>query len=154
MCAQKIRGGGAKANRRKTRKRKSAIQARRKKEFTYRGYTMEDLLKMPFQDLLGILPARARRSYVRGLNPEQEVFVQKLKIASEPVRTHRREIFILPEFVGKSVEVYSGKAFVAVEIRPEMIGHAIGEFVLTRSFGKHSGPGVGATRSSKFMPLK
>ncbi len=154
MCAQKIGGGGAKASRRKTRKRKSAIQARRKKEFTYRGYTMEDLLKMPFQDLLGILPARARRSYVRGLNSEQEVFVQKLKIANEPVRTHRREIFILPEFVGKSVEVYSGKAFVAVEIRPEMIGHAIGEFVLTRNFSKHSGPGVGATRSSKFMPLK
>lgn len=153
MCAQKV-GGGAKASRRKARKRKSAIQARRKKEFTYRGYTMEDLLKMPFQDLLGILPARARRSYVRGLNSEQEVFVQKLKIASEPLRTHRREIFILPEFVGKTVQVHSGKEFVAVEIRPEMIGHAIGEFVLTRNFEKHSGPGVGATRSSKFLPLK
>jgi small subunit ribosomal protein S19 len=153
MCAQKV-GGGAKASRRKARKRKSAIQARRKKEFTYRGYTMEDLLKMPFQDLLGILPARARRSYVRGLNSEQDVFVQKLKAANEPVRTHRREIFILPEFVGKSVMVHSGKEFVTVEIRAEMIGHAIGEFVLTRKFDKHSGPGVGATRSSKFLPLK
>jgi small subunit ribosomal protein S19 len=153
MCAQKV-GGWAKASRRKARKRNSAIQARRKKEFTYRGYSMEDLLKMPFNDLLGILPARARRSYVRGLNSEQDVFVQKLKAASEPVRTHRREIFILPEFVGKTVLVHSGKEFVTVEIRPEMIGHAIGEFVLTRKFDKHSGPGVGATRSSKFLPLK
>jgi len=153
MCAQKV-GGGAKASRRKARKRKSAIQARRKKEFTYRGNSMEELLKMPFQDLLGILPARARRSYVRGLNSEQEVFVQKLKSATKPVKTHRREIFILPEFVGKTVEIHNGKQFVSVEIRPEMIGHAIGEFALTRRFEKHSGPGVGATRSSKFLPLK
>jgi len=153
MCAQKV-GGGAKASRRKARKRKSAIQGRRKKEFTYRGHSLEDLLKMPFQDLLGILPARARRSYVRGLNPEQDVFVKKLKAANKPIKTHRREIFILPEFVGKTVEIYNGKEFVTVDIRAEMIGHALGEFALTRRFEKHSGPGVGATRSSKFMPLK
>ena len=153
MCAQKITGG-AKASRRKARKRKSAIQARRKKEFTYRGFTMEELLNMPFQDLLGILPARARRSYVRGLNTEQDVFVQKLRVATAPVKTHRREIFILPEFVGKTVQIHTGREFVSIEIRPEMIGHAIGEFALTRTFGKHSGPGVGATRSSKFLPLK
>jgi len=153
MCAQKV-GGGAKASRRKARKRKSAIQARRKKEFTYRGHTMEELLKMPFQDLLGILPARARRSYVRGMNPEQEVIVQKLRTSTKKIRTHRREIFILPEFVGKTVEIHNGKEFVPVEIRPEMIGHALGEFALTRRFEKHSGPGVGATRSSKFLPLK
>ena len=153
MCPQKL-GGSAKASRRKARKRKSAIQARRKKEFTYRGHTLEELLKMPFQDLLGILPARARRSYVRGLNPEQEVFVNRLRAAKDPVKTHRREIFILPEFVGKTVEVHNGKEFVKVDIRPEMIGHALGEFALTRRFEKHSGPGVGATRSSKFLPLK
>lgn len=153
MCPHKL-GGSAKASRRKARKRKSAIQARRKKEFTYRGHTMEELLRMPFQDLLGILPARARRSYVRGLNPEQEVFVNKLRVATAPIKTHRREIFILPDFVGKSVQVHNGKEFVTVEIRPEMIGHALGEFALTRRFEKHSGPGVGATRSSKFLPLK
>jgi small subunit ribosomal protein S19 len=146
--------GSAKAARRKLRKKKSQIQARRKKEFTYRGYTMEELLKMPLADIIELLPARARRTYIRGLNPEQQTFVDKIKAADGPVRTHRREIPILPEFVGKTAMVYTGKEFAQVEIKPEMIGHALGEFAMTRRSVTHSGLGVGATRSSKFMPLK
>jgi len=146
--------GTAKAARRRTRKKKSQIQARRKKEFTYRGHTMEELLKMPLAEIIELLPARARRTYIRGLNPEQESFVRRLRATEGPVRTHRREIPILPEFVGKTVNIYNGKEFSAVEIKPEMIGHALGEFALTRKSVRHSGLGVGATRSSKFMPLK
>jgi len=146
--------GSAKAARRKMRKKKSQIQARRKKEFTYRGHTMEELLKLPFADIIELLPARARRSYIRGLNTEQEAFVKRLRAADGPVRTHRREIPVIPEFVGKTVHVYNGKEFQPVDIKPEMIGHALGEFAMTRKSVKHSGLGVGATRSSKFMPLK
>jgi len=72
----------------------------------------------------------------------------------EILRTHRRDIVVLPEFVGKKVAIYNGKEYKVVEIIPEMIGHYLGEFALTRKFEKHSGPGVGATRSSKYMPLK
>ena len=147
-------GGSAKAARRRMRKKKSQIQARRKKEFTYRGYTMEELLKMPLADIIELLPARARRSYIRGLNPEQEAFVSRLRSTNDPVRTHRREVFILPEFVGKTVLVHNGKEFQPVEVKPEMIGHSFGEFALSRKSVRHSGLGVGATRSSKFMPLK
>ena len=147
-------GGSAKAARRRMRKKKSQIQARRKKEFTYRGYTMEELLKMPLADIIELLPARARRSYIRGLNPEQEALMNKVKSSDGPIRTHRREIFILPTFVGKTISVYTGKEFLPVEIKPEMIGHSLGEFAFTRKGVKHSGLGVGATRSSKFMPLK
>ncbi|MEM3396285.1 MAG: 30S ribosomal protein S19 [Thermoplasmata archaeon] len=147
--------GGTKASRRKERKKKSVIQARRKKEFTYRGYTLEELKKMTLEELLEVLPARARRTLQRGYNPEQMAFVQKLRSAeNEVVRTHCRDIVIVPEFVGKRVAVYNGKEYKEFEIRPEMIGHYIGEFSLTRKFEKHSGPGVGATRSSKFLPLK
>jgi small subunit ribosomal protein S19 len=146
--------GSAKAARRKLRKKKSQIQARRKKEFTYRGHTMDELLKLPFADIIELLPARARRTYIRGLNSEQESFVRRLRGSDGPVRTHRREIPIIPEFVGKTVQVYNGKEFQTVDIKPEMIGHALGEFSFTRKSVKHSGLGVGATRSSKFMPLK
>jgi len=146
--------GSAKAARRKLRKKKSQIQARRKKEFTYRGYTMEELLKLPFAEIIELLPARARRTYIRGLNPEQESFIRRLRATEGPVRTHRREIPILPEFVGKTVQIYNGKEFQTVDIKPEMIGHYLGEFALTRKSVRHSGLGVGATRSSKFMPLK
>ncbi|MCU0859821.1 MAG: 30S ribosomal protein S19 [Thermoplasmata archaeon] len=136
------------------RKKKSQIQARRKKEFTYRGHTMEELLKMPLAEIIELLPARARRTYIRGLNSEQESFIRRLRASEGPVRTHRREIPILPEFVGKTVNVYNGKEFSTVDIKPEMIGHALGEFAMTRKSVRHSGLGVGATRSSKFMPLK
>lgn len=154
MAKSKGKGGGAKASRRKTRKRKGAIQARRKKEFTYRGYTLDELQEMSMSEFIDLLPARARRSYSRGLNEEQQTFIDKLKKTDKPIRTHRRELVVLPFFVGKTVHVYNGKEFVSVEIKPEMIGHYLGEFALTRTTVKHSGPGVGATRSSKFMPLK
>jgi len=146
--------GSAKAARRKLRKKRSQIQARRKKEFTYRGHTMEELLKLPFAEIIELLPARARRTYIRGLNTEQESFVRRLRSSEKPVKTHRREIPIIPEFVGKTVQLYNGKEFAPIEIKPEMIGHYLGEFALTRKSVKHSGLGVGATRSSKFMPLK
>lgn len=149
-------GGRAKAARRKLRKRAGTIEIRRKREFTYRGYTMEEMQAMTFQEVLELLPARARRSYVRGLNEEQTSFVEKLRRngGDRAVRTHCRNVPILPEFVGKNVAVHNGKEFVPVEIKPEMIGHFLGEFAQTRVPVKHSAPGVGATRSSKFMPLK
>lgn len=151
--AKKIMGS-AKATRRRVRKKASAIQAKRKKEFLYRGFTMDELLAMSFDEILGILPSRARRTYLRGLNYEQQLLFDKLKVAEETVRTHRRDLPIIPQFVGKKVSVYNGKEFREFEIKPEMIGCFIGEFIMTRKPPVHSGPGVGATRSSKFMPLK
>lgn len=154
--AKKIIAGSAKASRRKSRKKASAIQAKRKKEFLYRGFTMEELLSMSFNEVLGLLPSRARRTYLRGLNYEQQLVFDRLKTAEagEVIRTHRRDLPILPQFVGKTVSIYNGKEFKNVEIKPEMIGCFLGEFILTRKTPQHSGPGVGATRSSKFMPLK
>lgn len=148
--------GSAKASRRKSRKKASMIQARRKKEFLYRGYTMEELLGMSFDDILGLMPSRARRTYVRGLNYEQQLLFDNIKGAGEEdvVRTHVKSLPIIPEFVGKKMSIYNGKEFVEFEIKPEMIGHFLGEFVATRKMPTHNGPGVGATRSSKFMPLK
>jgi small subunit ribosomal protein S19 len=146
---------GTKASRRKQRKKKGMMTARRKKEFTYRGFTMEQLLEMPFDEMVDLLPSRARRSFRRGLNEEQKTTFDKIVDGEqEVVRTHRRDIPIIPAFVGRRVAVYNGKEFKEVEIKPEMIGHLLGEFAMTRGSVKHSGPGVGATRGSKFMPLK
>ena len=146
---------GTKSSRRKLRKKKSVLQAKRKKEFTYRGFTMEQLLEMPFDEVLDLMPSRVRRSFVRGFNEEQKTAFEKITASDgEPVRTHRRDIPIVPQMVGKKVAIHNGKEFKEVELRAEMIGHYLGEFALTRKIVKHSGPGVGATRSSKFMPLK
>jgi len=146
---------GTKASRRKQRKKKGTLTARRRKEFTFHGFTMEELLEMPFDEVLGIMPSRVRRTFTRGLNDEQKVTYDKIKSGEiEVVKTHRRDIPIIPQFVGKKVAVYNGKEFKEFEIKPEMIGHYLGEFAMTRRSVKHSGPGVGATRSSKFLPLK
>lgn len=149
-------GGLAKAARRKLRKRAGGVETRRRKEFTYRGYTLEEMKAMTLEEIIELLPARARRTYVRGLDDERLTFVEKLRAngSDEAVRTHCRDVPILPDFVGKKVAVHNGKEFVPVEIKAEMIGHFIGEFAMTRKTVSHSGPGVGATRSSKFMPLK
>lgn len=136
--------------------KKSAIDLRKKKEFTLRGNSLEQLVAMPIADLSKLLPSRQRRSIKRGFNADQQTLIDKISNADKGkvVRTHCRDVIILPQFIGKRVAIFSGKEFKEIEMRPEMIGHYLGEFVLTRRFEKHSGPGVGATRSSKFLPLK
>lgn len=155
MARKKMKGSSPKSARRKARKRTSIITARKKKEFTYRGYTLEELQALSHDEVLGLLSSRARRSFVRGLNHDQQIFIDRLLKGEKPImKTHRRDIVILPSFVGKKVGVYNGNEFKTLDITAEMIGHYLGEFALTRKSGTHSGPGVGATKSSKFMPLK
>ncbi|MFO8110377.1 MAG: 30S ribosomal protein S19 [Thermoplasmata archaeon] len=136
-------------------KKKRRIRTRRKKEFKYRGYTIEELQSLSLKELKKVLPARARRSLDRGLNSEERTFLETIQTKEKDVyRTHRREMIVLPQFVGKTIAVHDGKEFKKVRIEPEMIGHFLGEFAITRKSVQHSGPGVGATRSSKYVPLK
>ncbi|AAT43229.1 30S ribosomal protein S19 [Picrophilus oshimae] len=142
-----------KSIKRKARKAQKAITGRAK-EFSYRGHSLEELQNMELNELLPLLPARARRSYSRQMNHEQEKLYEKLLGDKENIKTHVRDLIVLPQFVGKTIELYNGNSYIKFEIKPEMIGHYLGEFALTRKEVKHSGPGVGATRSSKFLPLK
>jgi small subunit ribosomal protein S19 len=147
--------GSQKAARRRARKKVGKLLARRKKEFTYRGYTIEELKAMSIEDLSPLLTARARRTLRRGQSDEVRKFWEAVRKGDKDiVETHGRDIVVLPELVGKKVGIHKGNEFKTVEITVEMIGHYLGEFALTRKFMKHAGPGVGATRSSKFMPLK
>ncbi len=125
------------------------------REFTYRGHTLDELKDMSLDELKEVLPARARRTLERGLNREEKRLLEKIENKDKDVyRTHRREMIILPEFVGKRIAIHDGEKFQTVKIEPEMIGHYLGEFALTRKKVEHSGPGIGATRSSKYIPLK
>jgi small subunit ribosomal protein S19 len=131
------------------------VETGKKKEFSYRGKTLEQLRAMPMDELAQLLPARARRTLKRGLSDEHKHLIKRLeKHPAAVLRTHLRDTPILPSFVGRAFAVYNGKEFIRVDVAPEMVGHDLGEFVLTRRGVKHTGPGVGATRGSKFMPLK
>ena len=103
---------------------------------------------------MALLPSRARRSYARGLSEECEKLLEKFDNTSGMVRTHCRGMYIVPSMVGRTVGIHNGREFVKVDIQPEMIGHAMGEYAPTRKSVKHTGPGVGATRSSKHVALK
>jgi small subunit ribosomal protein S19 len=149
-----VKGSTPKSARRKARKQKGIVSTRRKKEFTYRGYTLDELKKMTLEDFIPLLGARMRRSLRRGLSVQQQKFLEHLRKTEGVVKTHNRDMIILPEIIGRTIRIYNGKEFVQLTVLPEMIGHYLGEFALTRGSVKHTGPGVGATRSSKFMPLK
>jgi small subunit ribosomal protein S19 len=140
-------------SRRKLRRKKIEV---RKKEFRYRGLSLEELQKLSIEELLPLLNSRARRSLKRGLTEKQDKLLSIIEKSKkeDTIRTHLRDMVILPSFVGVKIDIHNGKEFQRVEIQPNMIGHYLGEFALTRSKVKHTGPGVGATRSSKFMPLK
>ena len=89
----------------------------------------------------------------RGLTEAEEKLLEKLK-KKDVVRTHLRQMIVLPSMVGKKIGIHNGKDFEYVEIKPEMIGHYLGEFALTRKKVVHGAAGVGATRASKYVPLK
>ncbi len=139
--------------RRKQRRKKIEV---RKTEFKFHGLTIEEMQKLPIDGLLPLLPSRSRRTLKRGLTKGQEKLLNDVEKAEKGdiVRTHYRDMVILPSFIGHKIDVYNGNEFQRVDIDPHMVGHYLGEFSLTRKKVKHTGPGVGATRSSKFMPLK
>ena len=129
-------------------------------EFTYRGHTIEELQEMSVEEVAELLPARMRRTIERGLSEPQEKLLETARAADpdetadDPIRTHLRDMPIFPEFVGLTFSVYTGQEFERVEVDEEMLGHFLGEFNLTRTSVEHGQAGIGATRSSKFVPLK
>lgn len=152
MATKKGFGRSARGKR-KARRKKIEIK---KKEFSYRGLSLEELKKLSMEELLPLLPSRMRRTLKRGLTVKQDKLLKDIEKANpgDIIRTHCRDMVILPSFVGHKIHVHNGNEFQIVEIQPNMIGHYLGELALTRKPVKHTGPGVGATRSSKYMPLK
>lgn len=132
----------------------------KKKVFSYRGKSLEELQTLSMDDLLEILPSRPRRSLSRGMSTHHIKFFEKIQKAirnkntNKPLRTHLRDFIILPQMIGLVFNVYNGREYLQVRVMPEMIGHYLGEYAPTQKVVRHSAPGVGATRSSQFVPLK
>jgi small subunit ribosomal protein S19 len=133
------------------------------KQYTYRGYTLPQLQAMSMDEFILILPSRRRRTLQRGLTQEQRTLLENIRKTKQTqqekeqktvVKTHARDMIILPEMVGVTILVHNGKQFSPVEISPEMIGHYLGEFAITNKPVKHGSPGIGASRSSMYVPLK
>ncbi|KAK9472136.1 40S ribosomal protein uS19 [Dipodascopsis tothii] len=133
------------------------------KTFSYRGVDLKDLLDYPTEKLVDLVHARARRRLQRGLKSKPKGLIRKLRKAKQEakpnekpavVKTHLRDMLVVPEMIGSVIGVYNGKVFNNVEIKPEMVGFYLGEFSISYTAVKHGRPGIGATHSSRFIPLK
>jgi small subunit ribosomal protein S19 len=132
------------------------------KEFAYRGYTLKQLQGLSMDEFILLLPSRHRRSLQRGLKTEQRILLEKMRTAkaaldkgqSLVVKAHARDMIVLPEMVGVTIMLHNGREFAQVEITPEMIGHYLGEYAITNKPVRHGQPGIGASRSSMYVPLK
>ena len=128
----------------------------KKKEFTYRGKTFEELKKLDVREFAKYLEARPRRSVLRQFQ-QIENFIERAKTKisrNKQVKTHQRDIIVVPKMVGMKIHIYNGRNFIASDIIEEMLGHTLGEFSLTRNKVKHGKSGVGATKGTKHKSKK
>ncbi len=127
------------------------IQEIHKKENFYRGKTLEELKEMDVRESAKFLPSRSRRSVLRKFDViEKFIKRSEKKLAKKKkIRTHFRDLVIVPRMVGLTIQVHSGRAFQDVTITHEMIGHRLGEFVLTRVKPTHTSMGMGATKGTR-----
>ncbi|PZD03876.1 RpsS, Ribosomal protein S19 [Pyrenophora tritici-repentis] len=142
----------------------AALKAKRAfRKFSYRGVDLEQLLDLGSEELRDLVHARARRRFNRGLKRKPMGLIKKLRKSKQEarpnekpdlVKTHLRDMIVVPEMIGSVIGVYSGKEFNQVEIKPEMVGHYLAEFSISYRPVKHGRPGIGATHSSRFIPLK
>jgi len=128
----------------------------KKKEFTYRGMTLEELKKLDVREFAKYLRSRQRRTVLRQFQKIED-FVNRAKEKQKRdkrIRTHQRDLIVVPQMIGMKISVYNGNNFVPIEITGDMLGHKFGEFSLTRSKVKHSSAGVGATKGTRAKSKK
>jgi len=126
------------------------------KKFFYRGKEIDELKRMPLDQFVILMNSHARRSFKR-MGIQFRTFLEKMRKAKakgKTMKTHFRQMMILPEMVGMHFKVYNGKEWADLVPTPEMLGRRLGEFSHTCKLVKHSGPGIGATRGSKSVELK
>ncbi len=117
----------------------------------YRGKTLEELQTLDVRESAKYLPARSRRSVLRNFDVIEK-FIKRCNSKIEKkkrIRTHLRDIVIVPKLVGMKISVHNGRTFEEVLITTKMIGHRLGEFALTRGRVNHGSAGIGATKSSR-----
>ena len=133
------------------------------KKFSYRGNDLKKLIDMNMDEMSQLLRSRQRRKLRRKMGTKYARFINKLLEAKKhtaagdkpaAVKTHLRDCIVLPSMVQSVINIHQGNGYSNVEIKPEMIGYYLGEFALTYKRVSHGKPGVGATHSSKFVPIK
>ena len=128
----------------------------KRKEFTFKGKTIEELKTLDVREFAKFLRSRQRRTVLRNFQ-KVEQFINRSKVKIEKgkmIKTHQRDLVVMPQMIGWKIGVYNGQKFVPVEITGEMLGHKFGELAPTRARIKHGKLGVGATKGTKHKSKK
>ena len=128
----------------------------KRKEFTYRGKTVEELKQLDIREFAKLLKSNEKRTALRQHDEIQKFVLRcnKRVTKTKPIRTHIREMIIVPKMIGLRIQIHDGRTFVPIEITGEMLGHRLGEFAPTRQKVKHGAAGIGATKSSASQSVK
>lgn len=133
------------------------------REFKFRGYNSDQIQSMSVESVLPLLNSRQRRTLDKRIgkymNDGKRKLREEIKLARDgklksKLKTHVRDMIILPDMIGLTINVHNGKEFYEFLIKPEMIGHYLGEYSITNKRVQHGSPGVGSSRSSLYVPLK
>ena len=132
------------------------VKIEKRKEFEFRGKSLEELKKLDIREFAKLVTARERRTILRNTDVTENFLARcKKKLdKKKQIKTHDRTLVIVPAMVGMTIFVYNGQKFNRVDIESEMLGHRLGEFSLTRGLVKHGAAGIGATRSSASRSVK
>jgi small subunit ribosomal protein S19 len=126
------------------------------KQKLFRGRGIDELKKLDTREFAKFLKSRQRRAIMRNFNLIEEFAKRCIKKTQrgKQIKTHERDIIIVPALVGFTINIHNGKEFFPLKISEEMLGHRLGEFSLTRKKVTHGAPGIGATKSSSSMSVK
>jgi small subunit ribosomal protein S19 len=125
-----------------------------KKKFTIWGKTEEEIKQLDIKEFMQLIPSRQRRSLLRGFTDAQKALLKRIEAGDNNIKTHCRDMVIIPSMLGKLIRIHNGKEWTPVTITIEMLGHYLGEFAPTRKSVTHSSAGVGATRSSRAVSAR
>src|SRR3989339_541040 len=123
----------------------------KKKEFKFQGKELAELKSLDVREFAKLLRARPRRTILRNFQ-KLESFINRSKIKiqkNKNIKTHSRDLIVVPEMIGWKISIHSGNKFNPVEITGEMLGHVFGEFAPTRAKIQHSKSGVGEKKENK-----
>lgn len=123
------------------------------KEVFYRGKPLEYLKGLDVRESAKYLPSRERRSVLRHFEIIEKFIkdCETKEARKKKIKTHMRDLVIVPKLVGKNIEVHNGKTFQEISVSADMIGHRLGEFAATRKRVAHSAAGIGATKGSRAL---
>jgi small subunit ribosomal protein S19 len=119
------------------------------KIFSFKGKTFEELQKLSLKELSELLPSRTRRKINRGFTEAEKTFLKRVEAGEKKIKTHVRDMVVLPSMVDMKISIYNGKEFVEVFIVPDMIGMRFGELAMSRKIATHTTMGAKKTVTRK-----